>query len=413
MKPHKARHVRALLVVGVSLPHHESLIARTFMHTPPHRSHGWNHDVVTPDWPALHVTEVHALLDRFPALRGEVRIDWHSPRPFSAAARVHTNGSDVFVKRHHGRVRTPQALREEHAFITHLNSHGLPVPTVLADADGHTAIASGEWTYEVHTLATGLDVYRNTASWTPPFSLEHAHSAGQMLAQLHVAAADFDAPMRSTTLLVAQDTLLRAPDLIAAIEARCAARPALAEALHMRDWRRQISALLPRHAKLQPQLLHQSRLWTHGDWHVSNLFWQPVRKPAQVSSILDFGLCAPTFALFDLATAIERNAIAWLQLEQGMHAIYPDIALQLIAGYVKVLPLSPRQRSLLAELLPLVHLDFALSEVEYFHAITRKSADVELAWSAFFLGHAAWFDSAPGLQLLDVIRAPVLAPALA
>ena len=89
------------------------------MHTPPHRSHGWNNDAVTPDWPALHVTEVHTLLDRFPALRGEARIDWHSPRPFSAAARVHANASNVFVKRHHRRVRTLQALREEHAFIAH------------------------------------------------------------------------------------------------------------------------------------------------------------------------------------------------------------------------------------------------------------------------------------------------------
>ena len=386
------------------------------MHTPPHRSHGWNNDAVTPDWPVLDATEVRTLLDRYPALHGgAVRIDWHSPRPFSAAARVHVNGSDVFVKRHHHRVRTPQALREEHAFITHLNTHGLPVPSVLADAGGHTAIASGEWTYEVHTLATGLDVYRDAASWTPPRSLEHAHSAGQMLAQLHVAAAEFNAPARSTALLVAQDTLLHAPDLTAAIEAQCAARPALADALHVHahDWRKQISALLPRHTKLQPQLAHQPRLWTHGDWHVSNLFWQPAHPPTQVSSILDFGLCAPTFALFDLATAIERNAIAWLQREQGMHALYPDIARQLIAGYVTVLPLSPQQRNLLAELLPLVHLDFALSEVEYFHAITHNPVNVELAWSEFFLGHAAWLDSTPGQQVLAVIREPAATPTLA
>jgi hypothetical protein len=84
------------------------------MHTPPHRSHGWNNDAVTPDWPMLDATEVRTLLDRYPALHGgAVRIEWRSPRPFSAAARVHVNGSDVFVKRHHHRVRTPQALREE------------------------------------------------------------------------------------------------------------------------------------------------------------------------------------------------------------------------------------------------------------------------------------------------------------
>jgi Ser/Thr protein kinase RdoA (MazF antagonist) len=96
-----------------------------------------------------------------------------------------------------------------------------------------------------------------------------------------------------------------------------------------------------------------------------------------------------------------------------MHALYPDIARQLIAGYVTVLPLSPQQRNLLAELLPLVHLDFALSEVEYFHAITHNPVNVELAWSEFFLGHAAWLDSTPGQQVLAVIREPAATPTLA
>ena len=383
------------------------------MHTPPHRSHGWNHDAVPPDWPVLGATEIHGLLDRYPALRGATHIDWHSPRPFSAAARVHTQAGDVFVKRHSHLVRTPQALCEEHAFIAHLRMHKLPVPRVFTDADGRTATAHGEWTYEVHALADGVDVYCDAASWTPPRSVEHARSAGHMLARLHVASAEFDAPARSTAVLVAQDTLLRAPDLIAAIEAQCAARPALADALSSRDWRRQVTALLPRHSSLQSRIANQPRLWTHGDWHVSNLFWQPQNSPIEASSILDFGLCAPTFALFDLATAIERNAIAWLQRDQGMHAIHFDIARHLLAGYSDVLPLSPQQLGVLAELLPLVHLDFALSEMEYFHAITHKPADVELAWSEFFLGHAAWFDSAPGQQLLAVIREPTATSTLA
>ena len=59
----------------------------------------------------------------------------------------------------------------------------------------------------------------------------------------------------------------------------------------------------------------------------------------------------------------------------------------------------------MAEVLPLVHLDFALSEVEYFHAITGHAADAELAWRGFFLGHAAWFDTAPGQAMLAAIRA--------
>ena len=68
-----------------------------------------------------------------------------------------------------------------------------------------------------------------------------------------------------------------------------------------------------------------------------------------------------------------------------------------------MLPLSSPQRQLLADLLPLVHLDFALSEVKYFHTVTGNAADAELAWSGFLLGHAAWFDDAPGQTMLAAI----------
>jgi len=58
---------------------------------------------------------------------------------------------------------------------------------------------------------------------------------------------------------------------------------------------------------------------------------------------------------------------------------------------------------LLGDLLPLVHLDFALSEVEYFNALAdRHKPDV--AWTTFLRGHAAWFSTAPGRTLLRAIH---------
>lgn len=375
------------------------------MTSAPHRSHGWNNDSVVPTWPTLAADELRVLLHHFPAYRGPVQVLWNSPRPFSAAARVLTPGGEIFVKRHHHAVRSPNSLREEHRFIAHLQQHGLPVPQVLANTAGETALAQGNWCYEVHAPALGLDLYRDTASWTPVTEPGHAYAAGNMLARLHQAAADFIAPPRSTSLLVATDSMLHAPDLIAAIQAQCATRPALADFLHHRDWPHEIASLLPRHRRLQQALPPQPRLWTHGDWHASNLCWSSTGKTATVSSILDFGLCAPTFALFDLATSIERNAIAWLQQHDGTYAVFPETALQLIAGYAEVLPLPQAQRLLLAEVLPLVHLDFALSEVEYFHAITGNASDAELAWRDFLIGHTQWFDTAPGQHLLACIGA--------
>jgi Ser/Thr protein kinase RdoA (MazF antagonist) len=372
-----------------------------------HRSHGWNDDDATPDWPPLETAEVEALLSGFAALRGPSRILWRSPRPFSAAARVLTPAGERFVKRHHRRVRTPAALAEEHAFIAHLRAQGLPVPEVVADDAGHTAIGRGDWTYEVHAAAGGVDLYRDTPSWTPLAQPTHARNAGRMLARLHRAAAGFAAPSRSTAMLVARDDVLRATDLVQAIDAQRAQRPALAAYLaERRDWRADLAPLAARHRQLQPRIAALPRLWTHGDWHASNLFWDGADDRAEVVTILDFGLCAPTFALYDLATAIERNAIAWLHLYADTQVAFPDTARALMAGYAELLPLAPAMRETLAALLPLVHVDFALSEVDYFLGVLDAPAQADLAWDGFLLGHAAWFSTAPGRALLDAIATP-------
>jgi len=121
--------------------------------------------------------------------------------------------------------------------------------------------------------------------------------------------------------------------------------------------------------------------------------------------VLDFGLAAANCALFDLATAIERNAVAWLALDTGAAAIHPSIARALIEGYREIRPLARDDLQLLADLLPLVHVDFALSEVEYFHAITQSTASADVAYDTFLRGHAAWFRTSAGQALLQTIRA--------
>jgi Ser/Thr protein kinase RdoA (MazF antagonist) len=134
----------------------------------------------------------------------------------------------------------------------------------------------------------------------------------------------------------------------------------------------------------------RTRLWAHNDWHVSNLLW----RDGQVSTALDFGLASPTSALFDLATAIERNAVAWLELERGMERCASISRWRCSTGYRQVLPLSAARVHLLADLLPMVHFDFALSEVEYFEGVTGSTANADVAWQPFMLGHPAWFHSA-------------------
>ncbi|WP_017460940.1 phosphotransferase enzyme family protein [Dyella ginsengisoli] len=370
-----------------------------------HRVHGLAGDEIAPDWPALTEAELSSVLATMPAAGGLRRVLWRSPRPLSAAGLVETaRGSTVFVKRHHVSVRAAATLAEEHALLEHLHRHGLPVVEVLADCDGQTALAHGDWTYEVHTVARGEDLYRDTISWQPPDRLAHARTAGRMLARLHAASASYSAAQRGTHILVARSELATAADPVATLRSQLPQRPALAAYLARRDWPRDLERLFAPWRAAQPALVRQPRLWTHGDWHVSNLCWSGGGDTAEVTCVLDFGLAACNFALFDLATAIERNAIAWLALDAGDAAARPDIARALIAGYREERPLGTDELHLLADLLPVVHVDFALSEVEYFHGITRSAHAADVAYDTFLIGHAAWFEDAPGQRLLAAIR---------
>lgn len=367
--------------------------------------HGLAGDETAPDWPMLNLTEVAALLRGYRQLGAPGRIEWHSPRPLSAACLVETDAGVVFIKRHHRSVRSVATLSEEHRFIAHLRHHGMPIPAVVMDAAGHSAVALGDWIYEIHEQATGVDLHRETLSWTPLPDPAHAFTAGRTLAALHRAADGYEAAQRDTHILVARSDLIRAADPVATLHAQLIQRPGLACYLKSRDWERDLLEVMsPWHATLQTQLAAQPRLWTHGDWHVSNLCWSSDSADANISAVLDFGLCAANFALFDLATAIERNAIAWLNLDRDPDAGHPDIATALIEGYRQQRELTPTDIHLLADLLPLVHVDFALSEVEYYHAITGSQVNADMAYETFLRGHAAWFRTRSGQTLLQAIR---------
>ncbi|MDA5340834.1 phosphotransferase enzyme family protein [Stenotrophomonas maltophilia] len=367
-----------------------------------HRVQGLNNDEVAADWPPISTRDIGWLREHYPQLDGQSQARWHSPRPLSAAAIVDGAQGAVFIKRHHHSVRSAACLEEEHRFIAHLAAVGLPVVQVLASADGHTAVEQGEWTFELHALGVGDDLYREAVSWSLLTDVAQAREAGRMLARLHQASASYHASQRSTHVLVARDDLIRADDPIAAIQSDLPTRPGLARYLARIPWEAQLRRdVLPWHSGLAERLRDEPRLWAHNDWHVSNLLW----RDGQVSTVLDFGLASPTSALFDLATAIERNAVAWLQLERGMEAVRIDTALALLDGYRQVLPLSATRVHLLADLLPMVHFDFALSEVEYFEGITGSTANADVAWQPFMLGHPAWFRTAPGQALLQALHA--------
>jgi Ser/Thr protein kinase RdoA (MazF antagonist) len=363
--------------------------------------HGHQGEAVAAPWPALTVAELAPVLAQYPGLGEPQSITWHSPRPFAASGLVATERATVFVKRHDPRVRKVADLAEEHAFIAHLRQAGVPVPNVLRTREGATAIAARSGTYEVHARLPHADPYRDAVSWSPFASLAHASSAGRALAKLHGAACGFANPKRRTGLLVADFTAFGSADPMAALERRVAAEPMLAAALAGRPWRQDFRrVLLPLHAALAPLLPALQPLWTHNDWHASNLLWSGDGGDAQVAAIMDFGLANRTNAMFDLATAIERNAVQWLLLAEGRTDIaQADAAQALVEGYCEIRPLSAEEAAALPYMLPVVHVEFALSELAYFQGVLKNATSADAAYQDFLLSHAQWFETAAGANL--------------
>lgn len=372
-----------------------------------HMVHGMGMALEAPAWPAITPAEAGAVLARFPASAGRpFTLAWHSPRPFSAAVRVEVPEGTFFLKRHHARLRSPATLAPEHAFMAHLHARGLPVPLVETTHDGASVLAQGDWTYELLRPVPGADLYRDRQSWTPFLKACHAPAAGAALARLHLAARDFRAPARPDCPLVGSFTILPAPDPMAAARAYVAARPALAGWLEDKGWQSRLAALFTAlgTAMADPPAMPsplQRPLWTHNDWHPSNLLWADDNT---VAGIIDFGLATQTSALHDLATAIERCAIPWLDLASADPAACAQAALGLIAGYRSLVPLSGGDLARVIALLPLVHIEFALSEVDYFIGILNDEAQAMIAWDDYLLGHAQWFLSDAGRAFLGALE---------
>jgi Ser/Thr protein kinase RdoA (MazF antagonist) len=361
---------------------------------------------VEPDWPPLTGEEASALLARYDLPGGAAVLLWHSPRPMSAAALVRCGGAEVFVKRHHKLVRTAAQLTAEHALADHLRALGVAVPAVLRLPDGGSVAASGDYVYEVHALAPGVDVYRDVLSWEPFLGVQHARAAGAALARFHQASVRFGLPERLPAVLTNSCAVITAADPLAAVGRLAARRPGLAAYLDRRSWREDLTRChLPAIRKVAPLLPGLERLWGHGDWHPSNLTWTSAAPDAGVAAVIDLGLANRTFAAHDLALAIERSAVAWLDLaDTGQAAADRPAVDALLDGYQAVRPLTRGELAVVAGLLPVVHLEYALSEVEYFAGVVRSPENADLAYDGYLIGHTRWFTGPDGRALLSHLQ---------
>ncbi len=374
------------------------------------KAHGLDGSLVEPDWPQLTLNEIRALLKHFPAAGEPIAIVSASPRPFSAASVLETRLGRAFIKRHARLVRDAEGLMEEHRFMDHLRANAIGVPLVFATASGDTAVEIDDWTYEVHSIPAGRDLYGDAISWTPFRSVDHARSAGEILARLHIAATRYDAAARKSRPLVSSFTIFASHDPAKMLRQYLAARPQLDQDPSTRsDCEQALELLTPFHDELKPLIPVLQPLWTHNDLHASNLFWSDTGPCARATSVIDFGLSDRTNAVFDLAQAIERNIVEWLVLMREPQCgeevpVHLGHLWALLDGYERVRPLSHAEAVALAPMLALSHAEFALTEAHYFLGVLHSPEKARVATSDYLVKHARWFRGPGRQKLIEPLR---------
>ena len=108
--------------------------------------------------------------------------------------------------------------------------------------------------------------------------------------------------------------------------------------------------------------------------------------------------------MHDLALALERAVVSWLDLpEAGTASADLAAAAFLLDGYQTVRPLTRAEAAALPPLLPVVHVEYALSEADYFTSVAVSTASADLAYE-YLTGHARWFGQPPGAALLGFLE---------
>ena len=362
--------------------------------------HGTSESPEIKDWQDISSSDLHSLQQHYPQFVGQQTILWRSPRPFSAALLLQVNAQIFFVKRSSRLFRSAQDLQQEHQLIRYMDEQGIAVPKIVFAHHGATAVELGEWSYEVHEKAHGVDPYANQLSWKPFFCAAHAAKAGQKLADLHQAAKHYPVTHgRSAKQLISNQDLLESENIQLAISHRIQNSPALsayfADKVLDETWLNQLSSA---HSQIKSTMQQVPKIWTHNDFHASNLLWSDATDVAEITTVIDFGLADRCSAIYDLAVAIERNFIDWLALAQRAD-LYIDEAglIAFIQAYIEQAGLSP-ELHILPELIKIVHSDFALSELEYFAGITQNIKHADAAYYDWLIGHTAWFFQPQGLQ---------------
>lgn len=342
--------------------------------------------VVDRFWPALTESEVNAVFQHYPSTGNLQEIRWQSDRPLSAAGLVRTDRGLFFVKRHSRVVRNPEDLSFEHQLSAYLSRMGLDSPMVILTVTGADTLASPDWVYEVFTPAQGEDRYRSHHTWSRGIGAQEAQAIGRCLADMHDRLRECAIPPRKTRFQRVGWELAGAIDLRSTLEEDLQQRPQLAGFLTKQDISAIAEAFEP-HLHQANQLVGHERLLCHGDPQGNNYFW----NESEIACVIDYHLAGAQPPLAELACAIDRNGLHWLEILEGTDDAWsPDVVKGLINSYHTLRPLPKDSAEAFVALIALHRLDFAWSLLDYY--ITVERSELKASWTrdVFLQAHPNW-----------------------
>ena len=313
-----------------------------------------------------------------------------------AVARCRTPAGDVYLKRQPPMGRARSQIEWQHRLTNHLADRGVPAARALGLVE-----REGLW-YELHAPAAGEDIYDGADSWDPFACDAHVVSAGQMLARLHAAGADFPDPTPQPQAGFVVQLGAAADDPVTAVEGMAAQRPAVAEHLEGRGWKPAVAAAYAEpFARLRPHLGALPPRPLHGDWQTNNLLF----TGDDVAGIIDFHQADYAPRVLDLAVAVERNCFFWNRISAGDDGAF-DLrqAELLVRSYAAETPLEPAEREAFADVLAVCQFEYGISFLDYYRGVERDREKADWAWDTFVLGHALWWRTPAGRAAAAAIR---------
>lgn len=365
--------------------------------------------VVTPVLNSMELEEIKkVVMSSYPEIGKPEKKIGDGSRPYSASSLFSSSSGEYFLKKRNIGWRDREDIEWKHSIIEHLGKSNFPTPSLVMNNQGSTLTQTEEFYYELFHRASGVDLYQDYHSWMTFKRSDHAVSSGETMARFHLALEDFDIsgrPQVGTVVekpMTARFDMAFHRDLSKIISERIQNNSEVSEFFKDKNWQTDLLPLLTLFQKDIPDYKEIIKPWvSHGDWHANNLFFDCDK----VSAVIDFHLTDLSFRLYDLAVALDRNCIQWLEFHDGkIDVVRFDLIGLFIEGYNSVFPVSGPELKLLSLLMPIHQLDLAISNIEYYLCFEKNEARAEWAYQVYLIEHLKFYQLPGGKEVVKFIE---------